>query len=111
VHEAFMLALYFADARIIPNFITDEEPYITPKFQARGWGWTSPKDDVPAYALARKEKLMSTAQIIAETSGASIDVAELYDELADEDAIAESLKLPVNYGPTPIRQNNDSKTA
>ena len=102
IHREFMTAAVLSGTVQIPGFYRDQRRYDTAQFRARGWGWTSPKDDVPAYKEARRAGFMTTAQIIAETSGASVEIGELYAHMAEENDLAEAHNLVLDSNPAQI---------
>lgn len=59
-------------------------------WQARGWPWVDPKKDIEAQGLALDKLLTTRRRILAEQG---MDLEEVLEGLAEENALIESLKL------------------
>lgn len=102
IHRDFIRQCFLSGRLSAPDYEERTKEYEAAIFRPRGWGWTQPKDDVPAYLAARRAGFMTTEQIVSETAGSSMAIEDLYSHLADENKIAEDLGLKLDADPSRI---------
>lgn len=90
VFEAFLEIAVLAKAVSIPDYELNTEKYESVRWQPRGWAWVDPQKEVSAYRDAILGGLTSATKVIAQEGE---DIDDLYNEIAEERKLADSLKL------------------
>ncbi len=71
------------------------DKFNAPQWTGRRWSWVKPLEEVKAFQEAVKSGFKSATQVVSENGG---DIEELYQEIAEEQALAKEYGLSLDFG-------------
>ena len=83
---------------------TNYRQFYVPKWQPRGWAWVDPLKDVKANIDAINFGVKTRSMVLAEQG---LDIEDIYQQLADEQALAESYGLSFAGSDAGVRDLED----
>lgn len=100
IYSEWLEAHVMAGKIAIPDYYGRREEYDeAAQYRPRGWGWTNPKDDVPAYKSAVRSGFMTVEQVISENTGSGADINEIWAAREEEIDLAQELGLMLDTDP------------
>lgn len=105
IFEAFLWGAVLAGEVKIPDFETNSDAYVYPKWTPRGWSWVDPSKEVAADAAAVRAGFKTQSEVIAEHGG---DIEELIAQRQHEIELAHENELIFDSNPADV---NDKGTA